>query len=397
MGSPDSMRQARVHVEGRYVRVNINDYDFGLRQNTATSIGDVELPPWAKGDPKIFIQKHREALESPYVSENLHHWIDLVFGFKQKGEAALEATNVFHHLSYQGAKDLDAIDDPVERLATIGIIHNFGQTPHQVFQKPHPAREELTHKNSRLDTSVEDLQRTPSSIFDTSASVASMVPICSSKLDRVLCSKAFRLNVPPNYDRYMEWGHADGSLRFYASDTRKLIGVAERVHIGQLSAAVFADSQTLITAGTDCVVSIYTLAGDSKSAELTLRSALFGHRSIVTTLAVSRSFSAVMSASRDGKIMLWDLNRNEFVRSLPAKGPVNCATINDATGNIMICRGNLVSLFTLNGELILEQEVCEQGSDAISACAFYEGAANEWLERELLFTGHRKGVENGEK
>ncbi|KAI5288803.1 hypothetical protein KEM54_004847 [Ascosphaera aggregata] len=383
--------------------VNINNYDFGLRQNTAASIGGVELPPWAKGDPNIFIQKHREALESPYVSENLHHWIDLVFGFKQKGEAALEATNVFHHLSYQGAKDLDAIDDPVERLATIGIIHNFGQTPHQVFQKPHPAREELSHRNSRLDSSVEDLQRTPRTILDTGNRIASLV--YSSKVDKLLCSGAFRLNIPPNYDRYMEWGHADGSVRFYVSDTKRLIGIVERVHIGQLTAAVFADSRTLITTGTDCTVSVWSLVTTAKSVDLSLRASLFGHRSPVTTLAVSRSFSAVMSASRDGHIMLWDLNRLDFVRSLPASGPVDsrfadnvrvyqCGTINDATGNIMICRKNRVSLFTLNGQLLLDQEVCEQTDDAVSSCAFYEGANNEWLERELLFTGHRKGVVN---
>lgn len=141
--------------------VNVNKYDFGLRQNMTQSIDAVELPPWAKGDPKIFIAKQREALESPYITKNLHHWIDLVFGYKQKGEAALDAVNVFHHLSYQGAKDVDNIDDPVERLATIGIIHNFGQTPYQVFQKAHPKREELQHKENRLDVLAESLTRTP--------------------------------------------------------------------------------------------------------------------------------------------------------------------------------------------------------------------------------------------
>ncbi len=41
---------------------------------------DVELPPWANGSPERFLALQRAALESPYVSANLHHWIDLVFG-----------------------------------------------------------------------------------------------------------------------------------------------------------------------------------------------------------------------------------------------------------------------------------------------------------------------------
>ena len=49
-------------------------------------VSDVLLPPWAKGSARDFIRKHREALESDFVSENLHHWIDLIFGYKQRGK-----------------------------------------------------------------------------------------------------------------------------------------------------------------------------------------------------------------------------------------------------------------------------------------------------------------------
>ena len=35
----------------------------------------------------------KEALESPYVSQNLHNWIDLIFGYKQKGQSAIDADN----------------------------------------------------------------------------------------------------------------------------------------------------------------------------------------------------------------------------------------------------------------------------------------------------------------
>lgn len=370
--------------------LNVNNYDFGARQNSNQSISSVELPPWAKGDPKIFIAKHREALESPHVSRNLHKWIDLVFGYKQKGEAALEAVNVFHHLSYQGAKDLDSITDPVERLATIGIIHNFGQTPYQVYQRAHPAREEIRPKYRRLDTAAESLTRLPSPLLNSNERVASLS--FSSKQDRLLCSAAFRLNIPPAYDKYMEWGFADCSIRFYAAESRKLLGLFEHLHIGQLSSAVFADSRTLVTAGTDCTVSVWNLLESGKNVDLQPRSSLFGHRTSVNVLALSRSFSALLSASIDGTVILWDLNRLEFVRILTQGRSVECARINDVNGNIVLCLGSRIVMYTLNGDLLLDQAAGDTPEDLILSCAFYEGAGNEWLERDIFFTGHKHGV-----
>ena len=45
---------------------------------------------------------NRKALESEYVSENLHQWIDLIFGYKQKGSLADTYDNLFHPLTYEG-------------------------------------------------------------------------------------------------------------------------------------------------------------------------------------------------------------------------------------------------------------------------------------------------------
>ena len=64
-------------------------------------IDEVVLPPWAV-DAYDFIHKHQQALESDHVSSTLHHWIDLIFGYKQQGPHAEEALNIFTHYVYEG-------------------------------------------------------------------------------------------------------------------------------------------------------------------------------------------------------------------------------------------------------------------------------------------------------
>ena len=80
---------------------NVNNFDLGKTQD-GQPVGDVELPGWASS-PEEFVRIHREALESEYVSAHLHEWIDLIFGYKQRGPAAVEACNVFYYLVRKSA------------------------------------------------------------------------------------------------------------------------------------------------------------------------------------------------------------------------------------------------------------------------------------------------------
>lgn len=97
------------------------------------------------------MRKHRAALESPYVSAHLHHWIDLIWGFKQRGKAAEAANNLlslnplsfdgwewseqfeyyinsrFYHLTYEGAVKLDEMEDEILKRAMKEQIANFGR------------------------------------------------------------------------------------------------------------------------------------------------------------------------------------------------------------------------------------------------------------------------------
>lgn len=123
--------------------VNSNEYKLGVRDD-GVPVCDVELPAWAK-KPEDFVRINRmvrdtdglfwntkkiplnisltlfyssslctcdfdQALESEFVSCQLHQWIDLIFGYKQRGPEAVRALNVFDFLSYEGAVTLDNLD-----------------------------------------------------------------------------------------------------------------------------------------------------------------------------------------------------------------------------------------------------------------------------------------------
>lgn len=53
--------------------------------NGSDQVDHVELPPWASTAHE-FVRINRQALESEFVSCQIHQWIDLIFGYKQRGE-----------------------------------------------------------------------------------------------------------------------------------------------------------------------------------------------------------------------------------------------------------------------------------------------------------------------
>ena len=73
--------------------------------NNEISVDDVLLPNYCDNNPEKYISIIREIFERPEIKIN--DWIDLIFGYAQKGKEALKRKNIFSPFFYEGYVNLE--------------------------------------------------------------------------------------------------------------------------------------------------------------------------------------------------------------------------------------------------------------------------------------------------
>ncbi|KAM4599617.1 WD repeat- and FYVE domain-containing protein 4 [Fundulus diaphanus] len=374
--------------------LNSNHIQLGCLED-GTALGDVELPPWAKGDPQEFIRIHREALESDYVSSCLHLWIDLIFGHRQQGSAAVESVNTFHPYFY-AQRGRQHAKDPMIKSTILGYVSNFGQIPRQIFTKPHPPR-----GGSKKDGSSPSH---PTPFFfqldtlKTSAQPFRELPrgpvgqiLCLEK--EVLVMEKNRLLLSPPSGCVFSWGFPDNSCAFGNYGAEKHFAVSESLcDWGETLCAACPNTTTVITAGSSTVVCVWEVAvGKDKLSHMKLRQPLYGHTDAVTCLAVSEGQSLIVSGSRDLTCILWDLEELNYVTQLAGHtSSISALAINDLTGEVVSCAGPRLYLWSMKGQLLACTEA-SSGPQADVLCVSFT-QRHEWDSRNVIVTGCADGI-----
>ncbi|XP_074917733.1 neurobeachin isoform X2 [Chelonoidis abingdonii] len=322
--------------------VNSNGYNLGVREDEVV-VNDVELPPWAK-KPEDFVRINRMALESEFVSCQLHQWIDLIFGYKQRGPEAVRALNVFHYLTYEGSVNLDSITDPVLReipeayfirdphtflltkdfiKAMEAQIQNFGQTPSQLLIEPHPPRSSAMHLSplmfkDQMQQDVIMVLKFPSNSPVTHVAANTLPHLTIPAVVTVTCSRLFAVNRwhntvglrgAPGYS--LDQAHhlpieMDPLIANNSGVNKRQITdlVDQSIQINAHCFVVTADNRYILICGFwDKSFRVYS----TETGKLT--QIVFGHWDVVTCLARSESYIGgdcyIVSGSRDATLLLW--------------------------------------------------------------------------------------------
>ncbi|XP_030800705.1 neurobeachin isoform X6 [Camarhynchus parvulus] len=306
--------------------VNSNGYNLGVREDEIV-VNDVDLPPWAK-KPEDFVRINRMALESEFVSCQLHQWIDLIFGYKQRGPEAVRALNVFHYLTYEGSVNLDSITDPVLREAMEAQIQNFGQTPSQLLIEPHPPRSSAMHLcflpqsplmfKDQMQQDVIMVLKFPSNSPVTHVAANTLPHLTIPAVVTVTCSRLFAVNRwhntvglrgAPGYS--LDQAHhlpieMDPLIANNSGVNKRQITdlVDQSIQINAHCFVVTADNRYILICGFwDKSFRVYS----TETGKLT--QIVFGHWDVVTCLARSESYIGgdcyIVSGSRDATLLLW--------------------------------------------------------------------------------------------
>ncbi|OHS97284.1 hypothetical protein TRFO_09568 [Tritrichomonas foetus] len=327
--------------------VNKDNFDLGKHPTSNEQINDVDLPKWSK-TADDFIRIHRMALESKYVSEHLHEWIDLIFGEAQSGEIAVQRKNTFHGYFYQSClTEFCENESDIEAASTHAVM--FGIIPRQIFNGPHPQRKTLP--SIPRFTTCNHVKHAMQMPFDvTFACLYKNTMICALSSDS-------RVWVTPKL-------RGQGIFQNYGSITRYVIGTPNRNNQIEIQKKLFATVSDYFISSSTWDNAFHVFKIEQGLPHCYLQSQM--HSLISSVINAGRNL--LLTAWRDSSLSLWDIGsagKEQIYRVTPHLTSIVDIDV-DTTLQMFASLDksrNLVLSYLLNGRFVRSFEI--PGNDTL--------------------------------
>ncbi|KAG7266194.1 hypothetical protein CRUP_016970, partial [Coryphaenoides rupestris] len=306
--------------------------DLGRRQN-GSSINEVHVPPWAS-DARDFLQKHKIALESQYVSEHLHEWIDLVFGYKQRGEDSSfeDLTEESRKLAWGNMGNLKVLSThKIHKEAVTGIaVTRDGASIFSTSQDSTIkmfSKELKEFQRSMYFYSI-PYGRRQDTLMGHDDAVSQMCwhgdQLYTASWDSTVKVNAIALNPAGTL---LVTGCKDGSVDIWDTASYCLLKQVP-CHSGMVHHLSFsADSRHVLSAGADCCLKVIDVQTGTVMSSV---------RAEEEQRCFCWDGNKVLSGSQSGDLLLWDLLSNTVTTRIPAHtGAVTAMWMNDQSSTLI--------------------------------------------------------------
>lgn len=332
---------------------NINNAKFPDSILCNRVVNDVILPPWASSHREL-VKMMRNSLESKVTSLHLHEWIDLVFGFRRRGQAALEKFNVFQKSVFEFNVD-EVIDNRTLFKAMRDQIHNCGQAANELFKSPHPKRNVLNELHI-FNGNLVNQPIKKSSIPKKELKFA-FNPDGWTKVD----SKIFNDNDSGNKPSYLAFKINHGNLEcLLPQNAHQFLCFCDELK----TTAIDIKGNFLLTGHKLPIVNIWSLKNEKTPVIL---SSINCHESPVSAVSFFGNDWPIIAAGHDdGYVSLFSMNPMRFLRSMSMGFNIKVSLIrtSNLTGEILIVQKKYLTLWTINGELVNSIQINDNIIDA---------------------------------
>jgi hypothetical protein len=360
---------------------NSNKFDLGSINEVPVS--GVVLPKWCLTSTD-FIYIQRKALESDYISSMLNHWIDLIWGYKQKGKESEQADNTFDPTLYDDVWQPDVLADPVRRQMIESMLRHCGHIPLQLFSSPHATRAVQPNRFSLKTFFAFHLSCKSiwfAMITQKDESPVIRIHCITGKGEFLTITQAVRDSwaesetqvlahqvTPSRLARLTRVGtfcYSRGKLMLVAvNDIGQLVEIdletweVQKVagHIGQVN-CLSVSKDILVTGGADTITNIWS----QHELLTTPLYSLTSYHDEILCCAVSQEFGLAVSLTRDGSMFLISTRAgtNLKVLAIAPEIPV-LVTITQGWGFVLVYSTKIVdgistfyiSVYTVNGDFV---------------------------------------------
>uniref|UniRef100_A0A8W8K459 BEACH domain-containing protein n=1 Tax=Magallana gigas TaxID=29159 RepID=A0A8W8K459_MAGGI len=243
----------------------------------------------------------RAALESDFASENIHHWIDLIFGYKQVGEETEKADNVFYYMTYEGVVDLDK------------------------FTKDSPRHYSFTTVSSSSQENEEIKVKAEQSVQLAESSVASSIQSCLSLED-----------ISALYETHQYTLHKSGVTGLQLTeDGCSIFSVSQDTMLKMYS---LEDQRQLRSFNVSNMIWQFTPSSELHRFDSAVFVGQLDHESGVYCQDVDETGSLLVTGTEEGQVVIWNVGSLYRIAEMRAhEGSVNAVGISSDCRKFISC------------------------------------------------------------
>ena len=355
--------------------LNINNLNLSQDKMDAEGnkivINEVELPPWANKRCFNFVIEMRKNLEKTNLKIN--KWVDLIFGYLQKGEKAEENHNIFMLNTYEKMVNIENIKDDDEKNALMRLVE-VGVTPNQIFSSESKPRNDISQtlakgpysnsKGSFLWEST-DLKSFNISMFKYHKLIQNFIndykqnkDIDKFILPKIIKIKAILKNELRIFTNLNYWFN----LKFVKNENKYIIeesALSELYNISskfaasyqmsniQIPIVVFGNNKYIIRGGFwDGRIEINIINTESKEEKDDINYSIFVQEGPVVVIEISRDENLLLCGTLYGYLVIYQIeyiNNNTNIKLnlikklFDHKGSINSISINDNLNMLATC------------------------------------------------------------